>query len=70
MTWGYPVQYPAEYSCREVLGFIAAMYAGCFVISDLGELRLVALNSIPPETRRLITKDGFAITFGGVRILV
>lgn len=70
MTWGYRIQYPAEYSCREVLGYIAAMYAGCFIMSDLGELRLVALNEIPAETRYLIAAAGQPITFGGVRILV
>ena len=46
------------------------MYAGCFVMSDLGELRLVALNGIPAETRYLIAAAGQPITFGGVRILV
>lgn len=70
MTRGYAVQYPSGYSCREVLGYIAAMYAGCFIMSDLGELRLVQLNSIPPETRYLVDGSGNAITFGGVRILV
>ena len=70
MTWGYPVQYPGEYSCREVLGYIAAMYAGCFIANDVGELRLVALNGIPAETRYLIAAAGQPIAFGGVRILV
>lgn len=70
MSRGYIIQYPGEYSCREVLGYIAAMYAGCFVMSDLGELRLVTLNGIPPETRYLIAAAGQPITFGGVRILV
>lgn len=67
---GYLIQYPAGYSCRDVLGYIAAMYAGSFIMSDLGELRLVRLNEIPKETRYLITKEGNAISFGGVRILV
>lgn len=70
MKHGYPVQYPSQYSCRDVLGYIAAMYGGCFIMSDLGELRLVIINGIPPETRYLITNTGQAITFGGVRILV
>lgn len=70
MKYGYPVQYPAGYSCREVLGYIAAMYGGCFIMSDLGELRLVAMNSIPTETRYLVDSTGQAVTFGGVRILV
>ncbi len=67
---GYLVQYPAEYSCRETLGYIAAMYGGSFIMSDIGELRLVALNGMPPETNYLITEDNDVITFGGDRILV
>ena len=70
MTRGYTIQYPAGYSCRDVLGYIAAMYAGCFIMSDLGELRLVTIHGIPKETRYLIENSGFAITFGGDRILV
>lgn len=67
---GYTIQYPAGYSCRDVLGYIAAMYAGCFVMSDIGELRLVTIYGIPKETRYLIDAAGFAITFGGDRVLV
>lgn len=70
MVSGYLVQYPAQYSCREVLGYIAAMYGGCFIMSELGELRLVTMFGIPAETRYLIASTGQAITFGGVRILV
>ena len=70
MTMGYKIQYPAGYSCRDVLGYIAAMYAGSFIMSDVGELRLVTIYGIPKETRYLITKDGAQITFGGVKILV
>lgn len=67
---GYRIQYPTGYSCRDVLGYIAAAYAGCFVMSDLGELRLITIYGIPKETRYLIEPSGFAITFGGDRILV
>lgn len=71
MTNGYDVQYPGgEYSCRDTLGYIAAMYGGCFIMNDIGKLRLVKLNSIPKGTNYLIDNSGFAITFGGVRILV
>lgn len=70
ITRGYAIQYPAGYSCRDVLGYIAAMYAGGFIMSDLGELRLVTIYGIPKETRYLIESSGFAITFGGDRILV
>lgn len=67
---GYKIQLPTEYSCREVLGYIAAMYAGNFVMNDTGKLRLVLLYDLPAETNYLITRSGRAITFGGVRILV
>ena len=70
MVHSYPVQYPGQYSCRETLGYIAAMYGGCFVMSDLGELLLLPIFGIPPETNHLVTHAGRAITFGGVRIRV
>ena len=67
---GYMIQYPAGYSQREVLGYIAAAYAGCFIISDIGELKLIVLGGIPKESRVLVDGAGLAITFGGTRILV
>ena len=70
MDNGYKINYPAEYSMREVLENIAAMYAGSFVMSDTGELLLVTMFGIPKETSYLIDRAGFAITFGGDRILV
>lgn len=70
MNKGYMIPYPAEYSQREVLGFLAAMYAGSFVMSDNGELRLVQLNGIPKETSFLTDHAGFILRFGGDRINV
>lgn len=70
MTKVYRVQYNTTYSCREYLGYIAAMYAGCFVMSEAGELQLVCFWDIPKETQYLIDSAGFAITFGGDRIVV
>ena len=70
MNKGYMVQYPAEYSQREVLGFLAAMYAGSFVMSDNGELRLIQLNGIPKETAFLTDHAGFILRIGGDRINV
>lgn len=67
---GENIQYPAGYSCRDVLGYIAGMYAGCFIMSDLGELRLIKINGIPKETRYLVENNGAALTFGGDHILV
>lgn len=62
--------YPLEYTMREVLGFIASAHAGNWIITDAGELRLVGLADIPPETFYLVTEDGDAILFGDTRILI
>ena len=70
MTAGYSIGLPVGYSMREVLGNIAAMYAGNWVMSYDGELLLIAVNGIPPETNYLVDNSGDAITFGGYRILV
>lgn len=70
MTGGYTLPLPTNYSLREVLGYIASMYVGNFIINDIGELRLVSLLEMPPETRYLIDNLGYAITFGGDRITV
>lgn len=70
MNKGYMVQYPAEYSQRETLGFLAAMYAGSFIMTDTGELRLVQFSAIPKETSFLTDHAGYVIKFGGDRIRV
>ena len=70
MTEGYTVPLPTGYSDREVLGYIASMYVGFFIITDEGKLRLVSLLELPPEVNYLVTEDGEPITFGGEMILV
>lgn len=70
MKNNYEVSYPAQYTYREVLGYIAAMYAGSFIINEVGQLRLVSLYELPKETRYLIDNTGYVIKFGGERILV
>lgn len=70
MTAAYTIPLPTGYSYREVLGYIASMYVGCFIITDEGKLRLVSITELPPETNYLINEQGDAITFGGDRILV
>lgn len=69
---GYEIQYPTGYSCREVLGFIGAMYAGNWSITDSGALMLIPLFGLPNEGGVLVVSasDRRAITFGGDRILV
>lgn len=70
MTNAYSIGLPAGYSMREVLSCIAAMYAGNWVMTYDGALRLIALYELPPETNHLIDETYVPITFGGDYILV
>lgn len=70
MTSGYMIPLPGSYSIREVLGYIASMYVGSFIMTETGMLRLVSITELPEETNYLINNAGDAITFGGDRILV
>lgn len=70
MTNNYQISVPGSYTMREVLSYIGAMYAGNWIMSYDGELLLIAINGIPPETNYLVTAAGEPITFGGDRILV
>lgn len=65
----YTIPLPVGYTCREILGYIASMYCGCFIITDTGKLRLVSMLELPYETSYLVTNNGDRITFGGDRIL-
>lgn len=66
----YIVQFPAQYSLRDVLGSIAAMYGGNFIMTNEGLLRLVGFADLPFETSYLVTNNGSPITFGGTKILL
>lgn len=70
MDKAYTIPLPTGYTLREVLGYIASMYVGCFIMSEDGKLRLVSMLELPPETNYLIDQEGDMITFGGDRILV
>lgn len=72
VSHAYTIDYPAnDYTLRDVLKFIAVANAGNWTITRNDQLLLVPLvGSMPPETHYLIEENGFAITFGGDRILV
>lgn len=79
MTQGYRImtEQVGQYTMREMLGYLAAMYCGSFIITPNNELRLVQLISVPAETSYLSVMDGAAVyhlTFGSgdglVKILV
>lgn len=68
----YTIDYPAnDYTLRDVLKFIAVANGGNWTITREDKLLLVPLvNSMPAETNYLAEEAGYAITFGGDRILV
>jgi len=70
MTDGRTFPLPTGYTLREMLGYIAAEYLGCFIMTEQGQLRLVSLLDLPKETSFLIDRNGDYITFGGDRIKV
>jgi len=70
MTGGYTYPLPTGYTLREMLGYIAAAYLGCFIITETGQLRLVSLLELPSDTALLVDSIGDHITFGGDRIKV
>lgn len=70
MGTGTMIPFPASYSMREILGYIAATYVGCFVMTDEGKLRLVALPDLPVETNLLIDEIGDVLVFGEDAILI
>ena len=72
VSHAYTIDYPAnDYTLRDVLKFIAVANGGNWTITRKDQLLLVPLvGSMPPETHYLIEENGFAITFGGDRILV
>jgi hypothetical protein len=70
MGTGFIVPFPLGYTMREILGFIAASYVGCFIMTDEGKLRLVSMTDLPAETNLLIDSVGDVILVGGDSILI
>ena len=76
MTGAYMVPLPAQYTIRETLRYIGALYGGNFIITDANTLRLIPLWSMkstedaPVEgTYRLTASQAFAACTG-VRFLI
>ena len=74
MTGGFTYGLPVSYSMQEVLSSIAIPYAGNWIMTDDGLLRLVSFADVPKETRLLTDEIGYVLVFGSgnnaVRILV
>ena len=76
MTAGFMIPLPAQYTLRETLQYIAALYGGSFVITDSNTLRLIPLWSVKTEadapldgTHRLAAAPAFPACTG-VRFLL
>lgn len=67
---GYNIPFSTEYTMRETLGFIGAMYAGNWIINDMGELQLIPIYDLPEETSLLIDELGYRLMFAGDRIKI
>ena len=66
----YPVDENGDLTMREVLSGIGVSNGANWVITNEGKLRQIGAADIPAETNFLVSEHGYAITFGGVRILV
>lgn len=65
LPYSYTIPVPdTPTSMRNVMGNIAAAYAGNWIITDTGKLKLIKLNSLPPESYLLVDRSNQAITFG------
>ena len=76
MTAGFMIPLPAQYTLRETLQYIAALYGGSFVVTDANTLRLVCLWDRKTEadltlgsTHRLTESPAFPACTG-VRFLL
>ncbi|MBR3587004.1 MAG: hypothetical protein IKO00_13345 [Oscillospiraceae bacterium] len=76
MTAGFMIPLPAQYTLRETLQYIGALYGGSFVITDANTLRLIPLWSVKTSedaplggTHRLTAAPAFPACTG-VRFLV
>ena len=61
---GDTIQCSGEYTAREHLQYIAALYGANWTITNEGKLNLVRLNDIPPETSLLTDESGYTLNFG------
>lgn len=65
----YNVEYPNDYTMREILSYIAAANGGNWIITKNGKLYLCPIY-LPEETNYLIDHEGNSIVFGEVKLIV
>lgn len=64
---GDTIQCSGEYTAREHLQYIAALYGGNWTMTNEGKLNLVRINDIPPETSLLTDESGYTLNFGAAQ---
>lgn len=67
---GYPGVGEGAYTVREVLGYIGSAYAGNWILNEQGQLRLIVIGDLPPETQYWVDENGYIMTIGGDRIVL
>ena len=60
---GDVIQCSGEYTAREHLQYIAALYGGNWTITNEGKLNLVRINEAPYETNLLTDESGYTLNF-------
>lgn len=58
------IQCSGEYTAREHLQYIAALYGGNWTMTNEGKLNLVRINDTPYETNLLTDEVGYTLNFG------
>ena len=66
----YSLPLPVGYSLREILGYIAQVSGGCWIMTEQGKLRLVRPFDLPDETNLILADAVDILTIGGDAILV
>lgn len=64
---GDVIQCSGEYTAREHLQYIAALYGGNWTITNEGKLNLVRINDAPYETNLLTDDVGYTLNFGAAQ---
>lgn len=66
----YGVEYPNDFTMREILGYVAAAHGGNWIVTNIETLLLIRVAPLPVRTNLLVDELNQPILFGEVQILV
>lgn len=66
----YMVEYPNDFTMREILGYVAAAHGGNWIVTNENTLFLVRVSALPVQTNFLVDELGNVLLFGEVQLLV